>query len=336
MGALAGRSASDDNNGCYINFTEESYIDTTLWTFITNGVSAVIYFMMAVKLYFFPHTRLLSSPCKSPTDFLVPVFLAVTSVSHCLAAVHTATAKSAEDLNPIIIASNLYGAVGSSLIFSLALAVLGVTPEYGRNLKQTAWFALLLAFSIAPIWAVIYNFQLLESIDLHMCFSAGYYLLLPLAYAARIFETIEKTFEHYLFTKFFSFVAILVSMSYTHNFYWRCGSYVAYRSCFEECPLPTGMNQTSFFNIAKLLALICWAWAEDQVPSVCMKRLSELEEDDPTVISDGSDDSVGVDKDNEAIGDIECVEEQNYSFKRTRTETTEATVEDLGCDSSNG
>lgn len=326
MRALESEDFSDYE--CYINFTEDSYVDTTLWTFITHSASTIIYFMAATKLYFFPHSRLLSSPCdwshKKPTELLVPLFLCVSSISHFLAALHTLTVKSAEDMNPLMIASKVYDAIGNGLIFSLTLAVMDVTPECDSKLKQNLWFLFVTAATVAPIWAAIYNFEVIKSIDLHFCFSAGYYLLLPLAYASRIFETIEKTFEHCLFTKFFSFVAILVAMSYARSFYWKCGSYVAYQTCFGDCPLPRGMNQTSFFNIAKLVALFCWAWAEDQVPSVCLNRLVEPE-DDPTEISDGfdSDYSVEFDKDNEDHSDIEHLEEQTHSFESTGSSITE-------------
>ncbi|KAL3928102.1 MAG: hypothetical protein SGBAC_012791 [Bacillariaceae sp.] len=230
---------------------------------------------------------------------------------------------SAKDLNPMIIASNLYGAVGSGLILSLSLAVVEATPEYGPKFMQHVWLFVVLAVSVAPIWAVIYNFEVLEGIDLHMCFSAGYYLALPLSYAARICETIDKSVKHYLF-KFFAFVMILIAMSYSHNFYWKCGSYVAYKVCFEDCPLPRGVNQTSLFNAGKLVSLVLWAWAEDRVPSVSFKGLYEPE-DDPTVISDGygSDDDFGMDKDYENSDDVESLEEQYHLFRTTRSSTTE-------------
>ncbi|CAJ1934438.1 unnamed protein product [Cylindrotheca closterium] len=308
---------------CSVSFTEDSYIDNTHWTLMTHSVSAIVYLLAAVKLYFLPHSRRLSSPCnclhQSPTEYTVPMFLCVTSISHGLAALHTATAKSAEDLNPLIIASNLYAAVGSGLVLYLSLAVVQATPECIPNV----WFILVVAASVAPIWAVIYNFEVIEGIDLHMCFLAAYYLLLPLSYSVRIFETIEKSFFHYLF-KFVAFVTILISMSYTYNFYWKCGSYIAYKNCFEDCPLPHGVNQTSFFNITKMISLVCWAWAEDRVPSVCFKQFDEPE-DDTTVISDGFsfDDDLMMDKDHTNSDEIENLEEQNHSFDSTRSSTTE-------------
>lgn len=309
---------STEDYKCIIAFNEQNYLDKTKWTIRTHFAAMIVFFVCAIKLSFFPRNKKSSAEAaivgsgwsrKHLMEQLAPVFLLMEAFSHGFAGVYHLTVESAETASPLESASQLFGMLSCVMFFLFTVMVVMCSQHELSYFLGVIWRMGISGLWLAVIYAYMFNQAILLGIDLHMYVLVGVCLLLLLAYGIRIFHSPNGTICHF-FNKSLSLLILILATAYAHNVYRKCGSYDGYLECFIRCPLPGGLNHTSFYNIAKIFALAGWAMAEDIDPSVSLFQLAlGLRTDEATVISDGSDlFESDLDKEDE---EDQALEEQN-------------------------
>eukprot|EP00980_Cylindrotheca_fusiformis_P006366 scaffold1356_cov123-Cylindrotheca_fusiformis.AAC.47 len=210
----------------------------------------------------------------------------------------------------------------SILALILGLAMVGTTPQSKLMAIRALWWLVVISYSAEMICVVIFRYEVLGGIDLHSLLAFGILLLLFFLYIAQSWRAKSMKSWHYMI-KAVALLTVIGALCYSFMFYPKCGSLEAYRSCFEECPLPKGMNQKSFFNIALMFGLSGWAWSEDSFPTIRPRKIR----DDLTIISTGSGSSsseLGMDSDLEDMEEGESSPVDTINNNKKKEDDTEA------------
>jgi len=284
---------------CIISFNQKTYVDNTSWTVRSHFAVMTVCFLCAIKLCIFPRHNKISSGCvrKQLLEQLVPLYLLLTSMSHGFASIHHSIVVSAQNANPLETISQTLGILACMILFLFSLTMVEATQNKKSIFVKAIWVSGISGLAIVAAGATVFYWKrksseggnVLVGIDLHVYFTVGVYLLLLLAYAIRIIDVPDGKICHF-FQKALALLIIILAAAYAYHVYRKCGSYdPGYLECFVRCPLPGGLNHTSFYNFAKLWGLGGWALAEDGTPSVCLQSNSTLHihMDDATVISEG-------------------------------------------------
>ncbi|CAJ1967805.1 unnamed protein product [Cylindrotheca closterium] len=291
---------------CIIAFNEQTYVDKTKWTIRSHFATTIVFCICFLKLYFWPHHKAMFPGTvlsqRKIVERLVPLFLLMESFSHLFVGMyHLVIEEKTEETNPLKSISQMFGMFAAVILFLFALMVVMACYHKLSPVTQVIWRFGILGLWLAVIYAYMFNRSVFLGIDIHMYVLVGVCLLLLLAYGIRIFHTPTSTTNGsssicHLFNKSLAILIVVLATAYAYSVYRKCGSYDGYLECFIRCPLPYGLNHTSFYNIAKLLALGGWAIAEDISPSVSLELLTaglraagNAGTDEATVISDGPD-----------------------------------------------
>lgn len=313
------------DSNCVFSVKEETFVDNNAWTEGTGFAVMTVCFAAFVKLYFFPQRRSHSSrKCycrRKASDCLVPAYFLFTGLSHGIFGIGRDIVEETTDPRKRIleIAAQLVACVASIVVLVLGLTILGTTPKSKSTVTKALWWMVVVSFAAENLCAVVFNHEIFAGIDLHSLVSYGILLFLLMLYIAQAFKD-KANVCHYCI-KAGALLTVLIGLCCSYLLYPPCGSLQAYKQCFQDCPLPNGINHNALFNIVVIVGLSGWAWSEDRVPSIRPRKI--VIPDDLTVASSGSDSESMEDIEEGYISDNEKVNAESLQQQEPESDNSD-------------
>jgi len=133
------------------------------------------------------------------------------------------------------------------------------------------WWVTVIGHSGVSIAAAIQNFKLYEdNMDLSTLISECGLIFLSTVYI--VLTVSAKGKNYYFLVEALSVLVFVIGLGYDKIYFGRCQSFQAYQFCYQECSIPTNVNENAYFNLATIVATIGWARPEHSWPSVVQRR----------------------------------------------------------------
>jgi lysylphosphatidylglycerol synthetase-like protein (DUF2156 family) len=257
--------------GCPIDlFDEDTAVDNLPWTYGTNYAIAVIGIVGFIKLFFFPRHQPQLEPrtARKRPSFLVPTLFLLTGITFFIAGFyHVLFETNSPQRYTLTRIAFLSSVAPNSLTVVIGLRLIGVSQNSVSKARRIAWWAVLIVFVGASIYAALENYIALNILG------GLAYILLAIAYCVQLCsanqdEHSKRVRNNYIF-KIVAVAQFLIGPVMAQLLYERCGSLEAYKNCFEDCPIPARViNHNAIFHFFFIAGLIIYIWAEDVVPSI--------------------------------------------------------------------
>ncbi|CAJ1934433.1 unnamed protein product [Cylindrotheca closterium] len=291
------------HSSCSTNMTDiDDYVADTIVSWSTSIMVSVLCLMAFLKLFFFP--RIPRSPLQTPCTFcprhleecLIPTFFLIFAYLYGVSGISQSRAANSDD-DPENSYMMEYSRRVIPLISGLFAVLVGLDlmkmSSSSKLISKRAiwWFCMLTYYGLA-ITGAIRNTDVFGAIDLCTLVYACGLLFLCMGYITLAINS-KSNRLHYL-VKASSAFLFIVGFVYDSVFFPKCGSYQAYKDCFEQCPFPatnsSASHQKTTLNLAVTAATLCWAWSENSCPSI-RRRSARSDVDADTVACDDSSSS---------------------------------------------